>query len=122
MPRSLPKPCSTVGCPELVETGTGSKCPEHVAIADKARGTSAQRGYGRAHRVKFREGVLAKHPICQLCRVKPSTDADHYPKSKRDLDKLGLDSNNPRYGRGLCHRCHSTETAKHQPGGWAAPF
>ena len=122
MPTAPRKPCSTVGCPEMVTPGNGSKCEDHTAQADRIRGSSGQRGYGRKHRVRFREGVLAKHPICQLCRVKASTDADHYPKSKRDLDKLGLDSNDPRYGRGLCHACHSKHTAQAQPGGWHAPF
>lgn len=122
MPSAPRKPCSTVGCPELVAAGQGSKCDDHAGLADKHRGTSGQRGYGHRHQRQFREGVLAKHPICQMCRVKPSTDADHYPKSKRELDQLGLNSNDPRYGRGLCHVCHSKHTAKTQPGGWNAPF
>lgn len=119
MPTAPRKPCSSPGCPELT---AGSKCDEHAAAADKARGTSTQRGYGKAHRVQFREGVLARQPICQMCRRKPSTEADHYPKSKRDLLRLGLNSNDPRYGRGLCHECHSSHTAAAQPGGWNAPF
>jgi 5-methylcytosine-specific restriction protein A len=55
---------------------------------------------------------------------KPSEHADHHPRSKRELIAAGLDDNHPAYGRGLCHSCHSKETAKHQPAGWndAPPF
>jgi len=55
-----------------------------------------------------------------LCNDKPAAHADHYPMSKRELQAKGLDEHHPMYGRGLCHGCHSSETAKHQPGGWAA--
>ncbi|WP_433406947.1 hypothetical protein [Streptomyces sp. CA-146814] len=44
--------------------------------------------------------------------------ADHWPLSKRELVARGLDEHDPRRGRGLCHSCHSSETARHQPGGW----
>jgi 5-methylcytosine-specific restriction protein A len=48
----------------------------------------------------------------------PSTVADHYPRDKRELQALGLDDNDPRYGRGLCKTCHDKHTAQAQPGGW----
>lgn len=112
MPRRV---CNVHGCPTISDK---PRCAEHTKAADKARGTPAQRGYGTEHRKRFREGVLAKHPICQVCRRARSTVADHYPLSKRELIDAGMDSNDPVHGRGLCHTCHSVATAEHQPGGW----
>jgi 5-methylcytosine-specific restriction protein A len=58
--------------------------------------------------------------MCVLCGVQFSTVADHYPLSRRELVELGLNPNDPQYGRGLDHRCHSIETARNQPGGFTA--
>ncbi len=84
------------------------------------RGGPAHRGYGKAHRNEFREQVLAREPFCRLCHA-PSTDADHWPRSRRELEAAGADPNDPRHGRGLCRPCHSAETAVNQPGGWHTP-
>lgn len=62
--------------------------------------------------------MLERDPICVVCLVRVSTVADHYPRSKRELEQLGLDSNDPQYGRGLCKRCHDRSTAERQPGGF----
>jgi 5-methylcytosine-specific restriction protein A len=62
--------------------------------------------------------VLDRDPICVLCELAVSTVADHYPHSRRELIALHLDPDDPQYGRGLCKRCHDTETATNQPGGW----
>lgn len=108
--------CSVPGCPALT---TGGRCPEHTRQADRARGSAASRGYtSRAH-ATFRAAVLTRDPVCVIpgC-TSPSTVADHYPLSRRELLATGQDPNNPCHGRGLCHTHHSTETAKHQPGGW----
>lgn len=107
--------CSTPGCPELVPNG---RCPTCKAKADKRRGNSTQRGYGRRHRDRFRAGVLAKHPVCVICRKAKTTVADHYPLDRRQLVAKGLDPDDPIYGRGLCAPCDSTQTAARQPGGW----
>lgn len=56
--------------------------------------------------------------VCVLCNVALSTVADHYPHSRRELIDMHMNPNDPQFGRGLCHQCHSTETAQHQPGGW----
>ena len=110
--------CSVHGCPELYPAAEGSRCSEHRKAADQARGTPKERGYtGAGHRA-FRIAVITRDPVCVQCMVQVSTVADHYPTSKRDLIDAGLDSNDPQYGRGLCARCHSIETAQHQPGGW----
>lgn len=113
------KKCNQPGCPRLVDKGTG-KCEPHRRQAEARRGSSTARGYGTEHRTRFREGVLARDPICVECHRRPSKHADHYPHSREDLIALGLDPNDPAHGRGLCHPCHSAETARNQPGGWNA--
>lgn len=116
MPRAF-KVCSTPGCPELVDRG---RCATHTQQAERRRGSARDRGYDHAHETRFRRAVLARDPICQLCKRDWSTDADHYPLDRRTLVLRGLDPNDPKHGRGLCHSCHSSETAKHQSGGWNA--
>lgn len=125
MPRAL-KVCPTPGCPNLVEAG---RCPTCTEQADQQRGTATQRGYGQAHRTRFRPGVLRRDPLCVCTELahghgQPcgaiSTIADHWPRSKRELQALGLDDNDPRHGRALCTTCHDRETATNQPGGWHA--
>lgn len=115
MPRAL-KVCSKPGCPTLVPHNV-SRCHEHERAADRERGS---RGYQTAGHRRFRRAVLDRDPVCVVCQLAIATVADHWPISRRDLEAQGLDPNDPSRGRGLCHRCHSQETAKHQPGGWAA--
>ncbi|MFD9124937.1 holin [Kitasatospora sp. NPDC059571] len=107
--------CTVPGCPEYTEAG---RCDDHRREADARRGTARQRGYGRAHEQRFRAGVLARDPVCVLCSQAPSLHADHHPLSRRELVEAGHDPDDPRHGRGLCPSCHSSETARHQPGGW----
>jgi 5-methylcytosine-specific restriction protein A len=116
MPRAL-SICSTPGCPNTTRSG---RCETCTKAADKARGTASERGYGGAGHRRFRREVLARDPICVLCHLEPSTVADHYPLSRRELEAQGLDPNDPQHGRGLGKRCHDRETAKNQPGGWNA--
>ena len=111
------KTCSVPGCPALVPQGQ-SRCAGCAREAESRRGSSARRGYGKQHRMRFREGVLAREPICKVCMRRPSTVADHWPLSKRDLIQRKLDDNDPKNGRGLCKPCHDRETARSQPGGW----
>ncbi|MFD6127658.1 HNH endonuclease, partial [Streptomyces hydrogenans] len=55
-----------------------------------------------------------------LC-TKPATVADHFPESRRSLVARGVsDPDAWSRLRPLCTSCHSRETAKHQPGGFAA--
>lgn len=117
MPRAQ-HACTWTGCSALVPAGTG-RCEVHRKQAERQRGSSASRGYGHRHRTRFRSAVLARDPICTLCHRAPSTDADHYPRSRRELVASGENPNDPRHGRGLCHPCHSAATSQHQPGGWA---
>ncbi|MFJ8603403.1 holin [Streptomyces shenzhenensis] len=116
--------CSVPGCPHLTPTG---RCTQHRQQAEQQRGSARQRGYGQQHEQRFRPGVLARDPSCQCTDTshghgspcgQPSHHADHWPRSRRELVALGLDPNDPVNGRGLCGPCHSSETARHQPGGW----
>lgn len=109
--------CSTPGCPTLTDSG---RCPDHRAEAERRRGTARQRGYGRQHETVFRAVVLRRDPVCVLCKQQPSQHADHHPLSRRELVERQLDPDDPQHGRGLCQSCHSSETARHQPGGWHA--
>lgn len=114
------RPCREARCPNPALPDQG-RCEAHARKADRDRGTATERGYtSRGHRLVFREGVLARDPICKLCLRAPSTIADHHPLSRRELLDLGLDPNDPTRGRGLCKACHDRETARHQPGGWNA--
>lgn len=108
--------CSQPGCPTLIDSP--GRCTAHTKAADKARGTSKERGYNTPGHRRFREAVLAREPICVICYAAPSTIADHYPISRRDLIDAGLDPNDPSRGRGLCKTDHDKHTAQAQPGGW----
>ena len=92
--------CSTPGCPEY--TDQGGWCADCRAKAERTRGTARQRGYGREHEQDFRKAVLARDPMCVLCRTAPSVHADHHPLSRRELVEQGLNPNDPANGRGLC--------------------
>jgi 5-methylcytosine-specific restriction protein A len=109
--------CSTPGCPHPVERG---RCDGCRRSAEQHRGSAAERGYGSVRHARFRAAVLDRDPLCVVCDLAVATVADHYPRSRRELLDLGLDADDPRYGRGLCHPCHGQETARLQPGGWAA--
>jgi len=102
-------------CPELVASG---RCRDCAAAADRARGSATQRGYKTPGHAAFRAAVLNRDPTCVRCKAAPSTVADHYPISRRDLVAAGLDPNDPARGRGLCASCHGSETVRHQPGGF----
>ncbi|GIH70325.1 hypothetical protein [Sphaerimonospora thailandensis] len=109
--------CTTPGCPNLC---AGGRCDGCKAEAEKRRGTASQRGYGSRHRDRFRRAVLRRDPACTLCGAARSVHADHHPIDRRELVRRGLDPDDPQYGRGLCDPCHRKETARLQPGGWAA--
>lgn len=120
MPRAS-KVCSASGCPNVVERGSKrTRCDDCEREAEQRRGSAHRRGYGGPGHDRFRRQVLARDPICVDCRRRPSVHADHYPLSRRDLVRQGLNPNDPERGRGLCGRCHSRETAANQPGGWHA--
>lgn len=57
--------CPTPGCPVLVERGTG-KCPECKQQAERDRGTTTQRGYGREHQ-QARVAALSRYQPTDPC-------------------------------------------------------
>ena len=121
MPQRLRTPCPVAGCGELTD---GGRCDEHRQDDEHRRGSPAARGYGKRHRSRFRKAVLERDICCVLCREdgrwELATVADHWPLSRRELVAAGLDPDDPDHGRGLCHDCHSRETARLQPGGFNA--
>lgn len=130
LPSRPPRRCTTPGCTGRRAPGTRSgKCAECQTRSRRPRPSSTAQGYDREHEQRFRVRVLQRDPRCVCADTShghdspcgaPSEHADHWPLSKRQLRERGLDEHNPIYGRGLCHSCHSRETARHQPGGWAA--
>jgi 5-methylcytosine-specific restriction protein A len=101
--------CSLPGCPQLATEHGRGRCAKHPA---DTRPNWRQRGYDhRGHEVQFRRAVLARDPVCVICRKASSTDADHHPLTRRELLARGLDPNKASAGRGLCHPCHSRHTA-----------
>lgn len=125
MPRAL-SVCPTPSCPNLT---AGGRCEDCAKAAEVRRGTATERGYGSRHRTRFRRGVLRRDPLC-VCTdeahghgpqcLAPSTVADHWPLSRRELVAAGADPDDPANGRGLCASCHNRHTAQAQPGGFAA--
>ena len=107
--------CNVAGCPELTQD---RQCEAHTKERERTRYTTKDKGYNTAGHKAFRTLVLHRDPICVLCDVAVATDADHYPIDRKQLVLLGMDPNDPENGRGLCHECHSKETAANQPGGF----
>lgn len=103
------------GCPRFTDSGRCTVCRRD---ADRDRGTAAERGYNSAGHRRFRAAVLDRDPICVVCDLAASTVADHWPMSRRELLIAGRDPDDPRYGRGVCKRCHDRSTSVNQPGGW----
>uniref|UniRef100_A0AAU8GP67 HNH endonuclease n=1 Tax=Mycobacterium Phage BigBubba TaxID=3158890 RepID=A0AAU8GP67_9CAUD len=108
MPRSAPKPCTKCGA-KATRRGL---CARHDRQGDSHRGSARDRGYDSEHETEFRAAVLAAQPICPCGQ--PSTVADHYPLSRRELIRQRLNPNDPRHGRALCATCHNTHTARTQ--------
>src|SRR5690606_5357067 len=112
------KVCNVPGCPELIPP-THTRCPTHKREA-RAKQAGNNTYTTRAHR-NFRTAVLTRDPICTHPGCHNwSTVADHYPRTRRELEALGLNPNDPQYGRGLCTTHHNQHTAQTSPGGWAA--
>ena len=56
-------------CPAII-TNCNTRCPEHQAERDRARGTTTQRGYGSAHRAERERwaAILARQAVpCARC-------------------------------------------------------
>lgn len=108
--------CANPGCPAIHDGTTGARCPACAKTADRAHWARTRAYSSKGHR-EFRNAVLHRDPCCVLCG-NIATVADHYPKSRQDLEQLGMNPDDPAHGRGLCKPCHDGETARNQPGGW----
>ena len=119
MPRALKVCTGRPGkrCAQLTDSG---RCPDCRTAADRARGTSRERGYNTAGHRRFRAAVLRRDVFCVLGCGSLATVADHHPLSRRELVERGLNPNAPEHGRGLCAPCHGRETQANpdQRGGW----
>lgn len=108
MPTRAARPCRTPGCSALVTDRLGF-CPahraRHHAEIDARRPSSSARGYDGEWRAR-RASILAANPTCE-CGAK-ATDVDHIiPLSAGGTHH---DANL----RAMCHRCHSSRTARDQ--------
>jgi 5-methylcytosine-specific restriction protein A len=76
MPSLAKRPCTSPGCPELVASG---RCPRHAQAYDRARGTTAERGYANGWQ-RVRSAKLVANPFCQIrthCHGAMATEVDH---------------------------------------------
>ena len=97
------RPCQHPGCPSFaVERG---RCHVHRIVRIDTRPSSEDRGYTSEWRRHIRPAVLAEHPICQRCNVKPARDVHHIRALRQGgtHDRANL--------LALCVSCHRKVTA-----------
>lgn len=144
MPTAPKRPCPVPACSYLL--GPDGRCPTHgIAkrwIADRGRGTTAERGYGSRHR-RWAAQLLRDRPMCAgwptgVHGVNPprATEADHIIRLQlwlRDpvdaAQRLRafltrtlrpwqhLDAWSSDNGQGLCASCHGRKCREEQRGG-----
>ncbi|QXV57344.1 HNH endonuclease [Amycolatopsis sp. TNS106] len=110
-------------CPGCRRTVPAGPCPtcrrDQRRETDQARGTAAERGYGRDWQ-RNRAAYPREHRLCVQCR-QPATVADHYPETRRSLVARGVPDPDAWHRlRPLCKTCHDRHTALTSPGGWNA--
>lgn len=90
------------------------KCPPRRSPDNRA--SAHARGYDAKWK-KTRASYLRAYPFCEQegCEAK-ATDVHHLD----GLGPRGPYGHDPANLQALCHSHHSQETAKEQPGGWAA--
>lgn len=102
--------CATPGCPELT---AATRCPDHQAERERARGTRKQRGYNHAHdklRAQYAARITNGEPIaCVRCGQRITTP--------RDLDLGHTDDRAHHSGPEHAH-CNRSEAGRksHRPG------
>jgi 5-methylcytosine-specific restriction enzyme A len=110
MPYSPAKPCTRPGCGALThERFCQQHQREEYRRQDERRGSASARGYDARWR-RLRAMVLAREPLCRLCRatgrVVEAVEVDHIVR-KRAGGRDELDNLQP-----LCRPCHSAKTAR----------
>lgn len=95
-------------CPTLIDTSTGSRCPDHQAAYEQrrstTRGTTKQRGLGGTHRRRA-EKIVAEAQVCGSCSEPPTKDnplTAHHTTARAK----GGDESTPMVA--LCRRCNSS--------------
>lgn len=103
-------PCNAPDCPTPCPPGV-PKCPQHTRETDRARGTKAQRGYGKEYQARRRAlvpVVQAGLAACWRCRrpIRPD-EAWH----------LGHDDNDRAIIRGVeCITCNLSAAGRKRHG------
>ena len=106
-PNRIASPCSQPGCPAVATKGY---CPKHRRARQRAYAAQpnrqrAQRQYHTGEWRELRAGVLERDPICMECKRAPSAEAAHI------VARANAGADTMTNLRGLCHSCHSRETA-----------
>ena len=82
------RPCPKDGCPTLINTGE-RYCPTHQREADRARGTTTERGYGGTHkalRAHWQTLITRQPQPCTRCG-QPITTRDTWHLDHDDHDR-----------------------------------
>lgn len=116
MPKSPPSACTTPGCAELVQPGTGSKCPAHKKESRAEYKADPMRAQLEAFYTSKVWRAVSKHqrkkePLCAICLSKgvytPAAVADHIVEVK-DNWELRLTASNL---QSLCIPCNTKKGA-----------
>ena len=110
MPDAPLKPCAHRLCPTLIPRGQ-RHCPAHASAHYRQQDAertniTARRLYKTARWKKIRAIVLARSPLCILCRRDAAREVDHKVRVENggamwDLENL----------QATCTPCHSRKTA-----------
>ena len=97
-------------------TSHNGRCPQRVQRAPDLRPSANSRGYDAMWR-KWRDALLADHPLCAECSrrglVVPATSVDHMEPHRGDA-RLFWDAGNV---QPLCASCHAAKSARERAGG-----
>jgi len=106
-PSRLARPCNHYGCGAVT---VARYCPKHAPLHPVANWRQMPANVARAHvydrrHAAWRKRVLALHPVC-ACGAR-ATEAHHIVPVRDGGAPYDVGN-----GRGLCHDCHSAETAR----------
>ena len=106
MPGRLGHTCASPGCGAVVTTRyCGRHTPAPVSKPWKGMQAAPRAGTYDARHFAWRRRVLGLYPYCPCGRR--ATQAHHVMSVRDGGDPYDADN-----GRGLCHDCHSSETAR----------
>ena len=108
-PKAPARSCSQQPCAGFAERG--GRCAMHSQQAERSRGSSADRGYGRDWE-RLRNLKLATNPICQIRMICPgafATEVDHIIPFQGKDDPLRLEWTNL---QSACKPCNSAKARR----------